>query len=137
MRRGPKPELPSSKRKRGTFRADRDSGALEIVSSIALPQQPDWLTEAGKEIWLDEVGRVSSTGLATETDSAMFATYCNLQGACAEAWMTGEVPPASHLMEMRKLAEQFGLSGAKSRLIKGAQGGQAGGNPFARNGKRI
>lgn len=81
MKRGPKPDLPSAKLARGTFQPSRNGGLIEATEPNALPVMPEWLTEAGREVWLDDIGRVSSTRLATERDSTMFANYCNLQGA--------------------------------------------------------
>lgn len=137
MKRGNKGDLPSEKAARGTLRPYRDGGKVEVIEPDALPQQPDWLTEAGRAVWLDEIGRVSAVRMAGERDSTMFAQYCNLQGAIVTAWQSGEVPPAAHLMEARKMAEQFGLFGAKSRVTAGGNGGDKAGNPFARNGRRI
>ena len=132
MQRGIKPALPSTKLARGTFQPCRDAQFTQIVEIEALPTQPDWLTDGGLAVWLDDIGRLSSARLANERDSSMFATYCNLQGAIIEAWKSGEVPPASHLMEARKMAEQFGLFGAKSRLTKAAEGTKPAGNPFTK-----
>lgn len=132
MQRGSKAALPSTKLARGTFKRYRDGGNVEVIEPDALPVQPDWLTPAGGAIWLDDIGRVSSVRLANERDSTMFATYCNLQGAIVEAWRTGDVPPAAHLMEARKMAEQFGLFGSKSRLTKAVEPGKPSGNPFTK-----
>jgi hypothetical protein len=132
MQKGTKPALPSAKIARGTFKPYRDSNYVQVIEPDALPSQPDWLTEAGSAVWLDDIGRVSSVRLANERDSTMFATYCNLQGAIVQAWRAGEVPPAAHLMEARKMAEQFGLFGAKSRLTKAAEPGKPSGNPFTK-----
>ncbi len=132
MQRGNKPALPSTKLARGTFQPHRDGHNVELIEPDALPQQPDWLTDAGRQVWLDDIGRVSSVRLANERDSTMFATYCNLQGAIVQAWRAGEVPPAAHLMEARKMAEQFGLFGAKSRLTKASDGPKSNGNPFTK-----
>lgn len=134
MKRGPKKSLPSEKRARGTYQPCRDAGVVEAVDERGMPQRPDWLTAEGEEVWLDDIGRVSSTRAVTESDSTMFANYCNLQGAIIQAWRSGAVPPAAHLMEARKMAEQFRILGAKSRLE--TSGGQASTNPFARNGKK-
>ncbi len=136
MKRGPKAELPSTKLARGTFQPCRDADRVEIITPDALPVQPDWLTEAGQQVWLDEIGRVASNRLASESDSVAFANYCNLQGAIAQAWRAGDVPPASMLMEARKMQEQFGLFGARSRVVKIQGGAAATSNPFARNGRR-
>lgn len=135
MKRGPKPELPSTKLARGTFQPCRDAGKVELVAPEALPRRPDWLTAAGEEVWADDLGRVCEGRLVSERDSTMFANYCNLQGAINMAWRAGEVPPAAHLTEARKMAEQFGIFGGKSRVQAKAGEGETG-NPFARNGRR-
>jgi len=135
MKRGRKPELPSTKIGRGTYQPCRDAGKVEIIEPDALPMRPEWLTASGEEVWLDDVGRVTAGRMASERDSTMFANYCNLQGAIVQAWRAGEVPPAAYLSEARKMAEQFGLFGARSRLqMPGGDDGA--GNPFARNGRR-
>lgn len=133
MRRGTKPGLPSEKLSRGTFQKCRHAGAVEITSPDTLPQQPDWLTEDGKNAWLDLIGRVSTTGAATELDSDLFAHFCNLSGACTAAWRAGAVPPAAHLTELRRLSEMFRVAGASSRVE--AKAGAAG-NAFLRNARR-
>ncbi len=135
MKRGAKPDLPSVKEARGTFRPHRDGNRVEVIEPDGMPMQPDWLTTAGEEVWQDDLGRVSQHRLVSETDSTLFAQYCNLQGAIIQAWRAGEVPPAAHLMEARKMAEQFGIFGAKSRLTVKQDGGKSS-NPFAKNGKR-
>jgi hypothetical protein len=135
MKRGRKPDLPSVKAARGTFQPCRDAGKVEVIEPVGRMLQPDWLTAAGEEVWMDDIGRVSHGRLVTERDTTMFANYCNLQGAINMAWRAGEVPPAAHLMEARKMAEQFGIFGAKSRVKVGDDGGQSS-NPFTRNGRR-
>ena len=135
MQAGPKRLPPSEKRARGTYQPCRDAHVVEIADGEGMPSTPDWLTTEGQEVWMDDMGRVSPGRLVTERDSTMFATYCNLQGAIIKAWRIGEVPPASHLMEARKMAEQFGIFGAKSRL-KTADPADANRSPFARNGVR-
>jgi hypothetical protein len=132
MKRGPKALLPSQKASRGTLQPCRDKGKIEMIEPDALPVRPDWLTAAGEEVWLDEIGRVVHGQLVAERDSAMFGTFCNLMGAINLAWRTGEVPPAAHLSEARKMAEQFGIFGAKSRLQLESGNGQNA-NPFTRN----
>lgn len=129
MKRGTKADLPSVKVLRGTSRKDRDGDKVEIIVPDSLPAEPGCLTEAGRGVWLDNIGRVAQTKLANELDSQMFANFCNLQGAIDDAWRAKGVPPAAHLSEARKMAEQFGLFGAKSRVISG--GNLKRKNPFA------
>jgi hypothetical protein len=125
---------PSEKRKRGTFRPCRDAAVVELIEPDALPIEPDWLTAEGRCAWMENIGRVAASRLVGEIDSSLFAVLCNLQGNLAACWATGEVPPASHLGEFRRLCELFGLAGARSRLL--VEVSRAASNPFARNGKR-
>ena len=142
MRRGPSKTPPADKRERGTFQPCRDDGVVEVlpegcvVSPRDPPVAPDWLTEAGKEVWMDDVSRVCSTRLVTEMDSTLFATYCNMQGASMLAWRSGSVPPTTHVAETRKMAEQFGLFGRKSRVVQGVKNDGPTENPFARNSRK-
>jgi hypothetical protein len=124
--------LPSEKLARGTSRPYRDAGVSELVETDSLPQRPDSLTAAGEAIWLDNVGRVAAGRLVGERDSAMFGQWCNLIAALDQCWRAGEVPPCAHLTEARRLAEAFGLLGARSRLS--ARAARADSNPFLRNG---
>jgi hypothetical protein len=132
MKPGAKPGLPSIRAERGTLRPDRgDMNLVELVAPDDMPQQPDWLTAAGEEVWMDDIGRVSANRLVSERDTTIFATYCNLQGANIMAWRNGEVPPIAALAEVRRLAELFGIASAKSRVVKLDKGGP-GGNPFSK-----
>lgn len=133
MKPGPKPKLLSAKKAAATYRASRDPGLFEINGGADLPAKPDWLTTAGEEVWLDDLGRVGAGKLVTDRDSTSFAIYCNLVGAITLAWRAGDVPPAAHLAEARRMAEQFGVYGAKSRLVAAGDGGKT--NPFTANGR--
>lgn len=128
MKRGPKQQLPSVKDLKGTFRQDRDGGRVEIMTADSLPVEPEFLTEGGRLVWLDNIGRVAQTKQATELDSEMFATWCNLQAMIRATMENGGVPPAAYLSESRKIAEQLGLFGAKSRV--GQKTGEKRKNPF-------
>lgn len=135
MKPGPKPKPPAMKRAQGTFQPSRGGDLIEISAVSGgsnLPQRPDWLTTAGEEVWMDDIARVSNGSLVTERDSTVFGTYCNLMGAIIATWRLGEVPPAAHLSEARKMAEQFGIFGRKSRLVAGDTGEKT--NPFLKNG---
>lgn len=99
MKRGHKPNLPATKRARGTYRPDRDGGVVELVEPESLPQRPDSLTEAGQLVWLDNIGRAAANRLATERDSTIFGQFCNLVGALNLAWSAGEVPPIVAITE--------------------------------------
>jgi hypothetical protein len=90
MKPGPRRNLPSTKRARGTFRPDRDAGVIELVAPDALPVMPAWLTPEGEAEWADLLPRVSA--LAAEVDSGLLGTLANLQGALAQAWRAGENP---------------------------------------------
>ena len=91
MKRGPKPDLPAERIARGTLSPSAAPG-VELIEPHAMPAQPDWLTAEGEEIWMDDIGRVTASRMATEKDSTQFANYCNLQGAINKAWREGECP---------------------------------------------
>lgn len=132
MQRGPKAQLPSEKKAKGTFQKSRDGQKVQIIEPMSTPQQPDWLTVEAQEIWLDDVGRVK---LATEADSTLFANYCALQGFIIEAVRRGEVPSISAFTEVRKMQEVLGIGGARSRVGLEPKGGKPG-NVFGGNGRR-
>jgi hypothetical protein len=104
---------------------------IEITVPQSLPQQPDWLlTKGGADVWLDLVARAAQVG-ATELDSTTLACYCNLLADLAACWATGASPPVSAITAAFRYAEALGLSGMKSRVVKGiALGVSAGPNPF-------
>lgn len=141
MKRGRKADPPSHHAQRGTFQPSRHGNAIEILAANAviepraLPVQPDWLTAAGKLVWADDIGRISTTRMATELDSNLFGNYCNLQGAINLAFSAGAVPPAAYVAEARKMQELFGIGGARSRVLKTPGSGPTV-NPFLRNGRK-
>lgn len=119
MKRGIKPQLPSVKRERGTYRPYVDENKIEFtpVLSVAgdgMPERPTWLTAAGEETWMDNVSRCVPP--LTQSDSIAFGIFCNLVGAIGQAFASGEVPPTAAIAEARKQAEHFGLFGAQSRI---------------------
>lgn len=132
MRTGPKGSSPDEKRARGTFQPVRHSSQVQVVEPTALPQQPDWLTEAGSQVWLDNIGRVSSVRGAREVDSDLFGNFCNLQGAVAKAWRLNEVPPVTALMEVRKMMEMLRIAGPSSRVTKLEDTGKPVSNVFTK-----
>jgi hypothetical protein len=139
MARGRKPLPPSVKIKRGTSRPDRDKMTIEIIVPQNLPQQPDWLlTKSGAQVWLDLVGRAARVG-ATELDSTTLALYCNLLADIATAAAGGHSPPISALTAALRYAEALGLSGVKSRVIKGADPTTCtpADNPFLRHREKL
>lgn len=134
MKRGPKPELPSVKEQRGTFRPGRDGWRGEITTLSDPPAMPEYLTPEAQEVWLEEMGRVISSGVS-ELDSSLFARYCSLEALIRKAFRAGEPPPAAYLSEGRRMAELLGIAGPRVRLT-GKSDGANSQNPFARNGVR-
>lgn len=144
MKRGPKAELPSEHLKRGTLQPSRHGdrkGAVSQLAAIAegavtlasaMPQKPETLSAEAALVWDDDIARAVQGGYIGERDQTMFAQYCQVVGACNAVWKTGKAPPAAYLTEARKLAEMFGLLGAKSR-VKGKNDGAKTDNPFSRH----
>lgn len=121
---------------RGTFQPIRDAIRTEIIVPGNPPMMPDYLTVEAQDVWQEEIGRVMSAGV-TELDSSLFARYCSLEALIRKAFTSGQPPPSAYLTGQRQTAELLGIAGRKSRVGKGAaDGSQAKGNPFARNGHR-
>lgn len=136
MRRGPKPQLPATKEKRGTLRKDRDGSApVQIISAGDPPVVPDYLSPAAQVIWFEELPRVMLAGV-TERDSSLFASYCSTEALVRAAFMANEPPPAAYLTELRRMRELLGIAGPRVRQGK-PNGPTQSDNPFARNGRRI
>lgn len=132
MKPGPKSQLPSEKKAKGTYQKVRDDHRVEVIEHTAMPRQPNWLTAEAEEVWLDDIGRVK---LATESDSTLFANYCSLQGSIIKAVRSNEVPPITAFTEVRKMQEVLGIGGARSRVgVK--PDSPAPGGVFGRNGRR-
>ncbi|MCP5385958.1 MAG: hypothetical protein H6916_03970 [Novosphingobium sp.] len=136
MKRGPKPQLPATKAKRGTLRPDRDgSGPVQLIAAGDPPIVPSYLSPAAQEIWLEEISRVMLAGV-TERDSSLFATYCSTEALVRAAFIAGEPPPAAYLTELRRMRELLGIAGPRVR--QGAKNGPTQTeNPFARNGRKV
>lgn len=136
MKRGPKPQTPVTKARRGTLRPDRDGpGPVQLVTAGNPPIVPDYLSPAAQEIWLEEIGRVMLSGV-TEQDSSLFATYCSTEALVRAAFIAGEPPPAAYLTELRRMRELLGIAGPRVRT--GAKNGATQTeNPFARNGRKV
>ena len=136
MRRGPKPQTPVTKAKRGTLRSDRDGdGPVQLIAAGDPPIVPSYLSPAAQEIWLEEISRVLLAGV-TERDSSLFATYCSTEALVRAAFIAGEPPPAAYLTELRRMRELLGIAGPRVR--QGAKNGVTQTeNPFARNGRKV
>lgn len=135
---GRRPEAPSVKAARGTYRKDRDDNKFEFQVPDSPPRKPESLSEAACEIWDDQLEHVIAAG-NKEVDSAFFARYCKLEALCNEAFEINVAPPASHLSEVNKMAIRLGIAGPSSRTLVAMsepEGKPKQSNPFGGFGKR-
>ena len=137
MKRGPKPETPSTKLQRGTYQPVRDWGKTEVVTPGDPPQMPDYLTPRAIVVWQEIIGRVMALGV-TEADSALLARYCSLEAEVRAAFADpeGEMPSAAYLTNLRQMEELLRIAGPKSRVGGGGGDAAKSTNRFARNGQR-
>jgi hypothetical protein len=137
MKRGRKPEPPSTKVARGTFQPIRDGVKTEIIVAGDPPVRPDYLTPEAIDVWQEVIGRVMAAGVS-EVDSALLARYCSLEALARRAFAAGEEPPpAAYLTVLRQHEELLRIAGPKSRVGGGGKpDGSTNRNPFARNGAR-
>lgn len=136
MKRGPKPQPPSTKLDRGTFQPVRDGLKTEIIVPGYPPVMPDYLTAEAIDVWHEVLPRAMATGV-TEIDSAMLGRYCSLEALVRKAFSAGTPPPAAYLTVLRQHEELLRIAGPKSRVVGGSKTNDGtDGNPFARNGHR-
>ena len=135
MKPGPKPRGAAEKRRRGTFEPGRHAGQLEPqILELAPLAPPDWLTSEGGQIWARDSALAAR--YVSDLDTSMFANYCNLLGAITKCWQSGDTPPGAYIAECRRMAEQFGLFGWKSRAPAAPGARPGAGNPFAGRNRR-
>ncbi|VWX51773.1 hypothetical protein [Novosphingobium sp. 9U] len=130
MKRGAKLGNPSTQQLAGTFRKDRHADVVSIAPAVPsnTPAQPAYLTADAKQVWSEEIARVTGCG-ATEADSSMFGRYCQMEAAFRVLIAAGELPKAALITELRRSAELLGIAGARSRLARVAQPAQPNGKP--------
>lgn len=135
MKRGPKPETPTTKAARGTFQPVRDGGKTEIIVPGDPPMQPDYLTPAAIEVWQEILPRVMAAGVS-EVDSALLARYCSLEAEVRVAFKDpeGDLPSAAYLTVLRQYEELLRIAGPKSRVGVGSPNGAKPENRFAKRG---
>jgi hypothetical protein len=130
MKPGPKPQPLAVQKARGTVEPWRDGDKVQIVTTDDPPSQPEIMTAEVQAMWQEQLPRVMQAG-AVELDSELFSTYCHVAVALRKCWTAGEVPPASHLTEFRRLSELLGIAGPKSRVGR-APPSKPAGNPFSK-----
>ena len=135
MKPGAKMLTASEKRERGTFEPGRHGDRIAPDEDAGTPQQPEWLSPFGKEVWLDNVDKVCKANSSAALDTDLLGNFCNLQGAVIAAWRSGGLPPITALVEVRRMMELLRIGGPSSRITKDGNG-PATSNPFAKFGKR-
>lgn len=118
MQRGRKAPNPDSKKLSGTYRPGRHADLVIITETVKdAPVAPAYLSEAAKLVWDEEVARVTGCG-AGSADSSIFARYCVAEAAFRKQAVSGDVPSAALMTELRRTAELLQIAGAKSRVGK-------------------
>ncbi len=107
--RGPAPTPSSTLRLRGTARSDRIYN--EPVPPKDPPEPPDWLDEAGREVWDQLAPNLRASGLLTVLDVNTLARYCHtwVRWRAAEDFiaMRGPVYPIMDGSGELKYVQQF------------------------------
>ncbi len=91
---------------------------------------PDYLSDAARAVWFEELDRVTQSG-TSDLDSSLFADYCCLAAIVRETFRTGGEPKGNQLVELRKQRELLGIGGAPSRAQRGTKAQAKPNNPFA------
>ncbi|MCW2412925.1 MULTISPECIES: hypothetical protein [unclassified Sphingobium] len=129
MQRGPKKKSPEAKKATGTFRPSRDNPKF-LVTDASPPKLPAYLSPEAQQVWREEFNRVVQAG-TIDADSSLFARYCALESLARQAFLKGEFPKATYIVELRKLGEALGIGGVPSRAQRGTTAEPNRSNPFA------
>lgn len=132
MGRGRPPKSNEEKAALGTLQVSRTRDSVTYIEPPSSPVMPDWLTDAGKAAWLDNIGRVMQATAGNELDSDYFGHFCNTHGACIEAWRLGVAPPVAVLREVTMMMKNLRIAGTMSRATIVKEHQSASSNPFAR-----
>jgi hypothetical protein len=135
MRRGRVEKLPSERLAEGTFRKDLHANKIELKPMTRTPvfiYPPEWLTPDGKIVWEENIK--NCTPSLEDADVNCFGMFCNMMGLIQQCYKAGKRPSFDYLTETRKLAELFGLCGARSRVVDNSATSSSD-NPF-RNSRR-
>lgn len=128
---GRKPKPTAQKVLQGTFRKDRHGdGGVEYPRTQGA-QPPYWLTNHdARDEWDRLVPILEEQLVLTEGDWTNLAHMCVLHGKIVALYKAGEFPTTSQLAELRKLANEFGLTPAsRARIPSNKVKKQS--NPFA------
>lgn len=74
-KRGPKKAPEAIKKKRGTYRSDRDA-RVKVPVPADIPQPPDFLSRDAKELWAFLGAKLKPLDMLTEVDVPAFALLC-------------------------------------------------------------
>lgn len=130
MQRGPKKKSIEEKKAVGSYRPCRDDPNILIPANSEPPLMPDYLSDAAKAVWFEELDRVTLSGTSV-LDSSLFADYCCLAAIVRETFRSGGEPKGNQLVELRKQRELLGIGGAPSRAQRGKVAEPDRSNPFA------
>jgi len=102
----------------GTYRKSRhDKKEPEPVAGF--PIAPPWLGPSAVEIWNDIHRTMEATGVLTQADQMVLASFCVLCAKIADAERNGEILPASYYAVMATTANKLGLDpSSRARLAK-------------------
>lgn len=125
-------KTPEEKAALGTLQVTRLRDQATYIEPAATPNMPDWLTDAGKSAWLDVIEKIVKASAGNDLDDEYIGHFCNMHGACIEAWKSGICPPVNVLREVTQMMKNLRVAGTMSRAVVVKEHMSAASNPFAR-----
>lgn len=122
----------------GTFRKDRDSGAVvELTPLDRIPNAPDWLPNAHAVKEFDRLAQILHANKMLNEASVMgLATLCALHGKIVQQFAAGTMPTGHMISQYRMLLNDFGLTPMAQGKIKQQPDDGKKENKFSQNGQR-
>ena len=107
---GRKPIPTALKILKGTARPHRINDKEPQVE-VAKPQPaPVWLNSDAKKEWVRLFDLLTKSGVITDLDTSMLATFCQMWGEYIAGFKSGDPVGVTHMTQMRLMAAEFGLT---------------------------
>ena len=112
-----KPVAANVHRMRGTYRHRRHNDSEQPQPDALKARCPAWMNADGRKEWRRVLPALVQHKVLSETDLAVFTTYCQEWGKYVEGERIGEPLPAARVTAMRMLMVEIGLTpSARTRL---------------------
>lgn len=114
----------------GTAQPSRINKKEPKIKAAAIPNCPAWMNAEGKKEWRRIAKVLTESGIVTQLDYVVLATFCQMWGRYVEAEKAGQEVNVSHITQMRLLAVEMGMSPSSRSKVEAVGLNATERNPF-------